>query len=76
MGCLSGAYRSTPHESTLLTPNMMMLGREVRYPLKIELSSKTLDHISERENVTSMREKVYLAHQVARQHLEKTAKMI
>ncbi len=29
LGCLTAAYRATVHESTKLTPNMMMLGREV-----------------------------------------------
>ena len=30
LGCLAAAYRSTPQESTNLTPNLLMLGREVR----------------------------------------------
>ena len=29
LGCLAAAYRSTPHESTGMTPNALMLGREV-----------------------------------------------
>lgn len=32
---LAGAYRMTPHESTTLTPNMLILGREVQ--MKIEV---------------------------------------
>ena len=30
LGCLAGAYRATPNESTRLTPNMLTMGREVR----------------------------------------------
>ena len=29
------AYRSTPQESTKFTPNMIMLGREVKLPLQM-----------------------------------------
>jgi len=29
---LAGAYRATPHDSTGLTPYLMMLGREVKLP--------------------------------------------
>ena len=35
LGILAGAYRSSPHESTGLTPNLLMLGREVRMPADI-----------------------------------------
>ena len=35
LGCLTSAYRSTPHESTGLTPNMLMLGWEVRKPIEL-----------------------------------------
>ena len=29
LGCLAGAYRATPNESTGLTPNLLTMGREV-----------------------------------------------
>ena len=32
LGCFCGAYRSTPHETTSVSPNLAMLGREVRTP--------------------------------------------
>ena len=35
LGCLAGAYRSSLHESTGYTPNMLMLGREVRIPVDL-----------------------------------------
>ena len=32
LGCLAAAFRATPSASSKLTPNMLMLGREVRIP--------------------------------------------
>ena len=32
LGCLAGANRATPNESTKLTPNLLTMGREVRLP--------------------------------------------
>ena len=40
LGCLGAAYRSSIHESTGLTPNLLMLGREVRLPSEIIFGSK------------------------------------
>ena len=40
LGCLAGAYRSSPNESTGLTPNLMMLGREVTLPFEIITKGK------------------------------------
>ena len=34
LGCLAAAYRSTPHESSQMTHNLLMLGREVRLTMK------------------------------------------
>ena len=35
LGCLTGAYWATIHESTGLTPNLMMLGRENCIPAEV-----------------------------------------
>ena len=35
LGCLAAAYRATPQESTGLTPNLLLLGREVRLPAEL-----------------------------------------
>jgi hypothetical protein len=35
LGCLARAYRSTVQESTGLTPNLIMIGREVRLPAEV-----------------------------------------
>lgn len=39
LGCLAGAYRATPNESTKLTPNLLMMGREVRLPGELVFGS-------------------------------------
>lgn len=39
LGCLAAAYRTTPQESTGLTPNLLMLGKEVRLPAELMFGS-------------------------------------
>ena len=39
LGCLAAAYRASPHASTGLSPNMMMLGREVCIPAELKSGS-------------------------------------
>ena len=41
LGCLTGAYRATPNESTGLTPNLLVMGREVRIPSELVFNSLT-----------------------------------
>ncbi|CAG2221822.1 unnamed protein product [Mytilus edulis] len=43
LGCLAGAYRASPNESTCLTPNILMLGREVRLPYDLLHKGHPLD---------------------------------
>lgn len=45
LGCLSGAYRATQHESTGLTPNLLMLGREVRLPSDVTQGGLPLEMV-------------------------------
>ena len=77
LGCLAAAYRSTPNESTGFTPNMLMLGHEVRQPTEIIFGSEN----SENEQVTSygyyvenLKLKMQKAHDVCRKHLMRSAK--
>jgi hypothetical protein len=70
--CLAAAYRATPHETTGLSPNMMMLGREVRLPAEILFGTGKLSKneiSSYGDYVTKLRERMSNAHQVARKHL-------
>ena len=78
LGCLAGAYRATPHEGTGMTPNLLMLGREVRLPAEI-IAGKPLQQCDGSQTfygqyVTDLREMLFKAHEVARKHLESSAK--
>lgn len=73
--CLAAAYRSTPHDSTGLTPNLLMLGREVRIPMEVVYggqkheASKTYGAYVER-----LKKLMQHAHDIARENLGVAAK--
>jgi hypothetical protein len=77
LGCLAAAYRATPHESTGLSPNLLMLGREVRLPVEVMLGSAAPndeeDVTSYGEYVSKLRDRMQHAHAVARKHLKGAA---
>lgn len=76
LGCLAGAYPATPHESTGLTPNLIMLGREARLPADITFYPK-IPRDSEQnygEYTESVRERLQKAHRIARQNLDRATK--
>ena len=78
LGCLAAAYRSSQHESTGMTPNLLMLGREVRLPAEIMFGSGT-NHVGEEitsygQYVDQLRERMQKAHALAREHLAAAAK--
>ena len=73
LGCLAAAYRSSQHESTGITHNLLMLGREVRLPAEIMFGSGT-NHVGEEitfygQYVDQLRERMQKAHALAREHL-------
>ena len=35
LGCLAATYQATPHESTGMTPNLLMFGRDNRMPIEV-----------------------------------------
>ena len=78
LGCLAAAYRATPHTSTGLSPNMMMLGREVRIPAELRSGSLCEPEgnavTSYGEYVNWLRERMQVAYDIARSHLDKAAK--
>ena len=78
LGCLAGAYRSTPNESTRLTPNLLMMGREVRLPAELVFGSigtyQDQEITSYGEYVDFLRTRMQHAHDVARKHLDSAAK--
>lgn len=76
LGCLAAAYRSTPNQSTQLTPNLLMLGREVRLLAELIHGS----YAPSGEQITSygdyvdrLRERLQTAHSVARKNIAKSA---
>ena len=77
LGCLAAVYRATPHASTGLTPNLVMLGREVRLPGEIMYGSGTKftgeQITSYGEYVDKLRERMQKSHEVARKHLNASA---
>ncbi|MES9880687.1 MAG: reverse transcriptase domain-containing protein [Sedimenticola sp.] len=76
LGCLASAYRSSQHEATSLTPNLLMLGRETRLPAELVFGSTTQDQqrvSSYGEYVEDLKERMQKAHAVARKHLHVAA---
>ena len=79
LGCLAGAYRATPNESTGLTPNVMLLGREIRLPYELTkegtpLSDKGDSPKTWGEHALQIRHSLHRAHNIARRHLQNNAK--
>ena len=78
LGCLAGAYRSTPNEFTKLTPNLMTIGSEVCLPAELIFRSTEAydgeEITSYGEYVDSLRSRIQHAHEVAREHLNVAAK--
>ncbi|CAC5411488.1 unnamed protein product [Mytilus coruscus] len=77
LGCLVAAYRATPHESTGLTPNLLMLGKEVRLPAELMFGS-VFNGQNEIETygeyVENLKERMLRAHSVVSKHLQAAAK--
>ncbi len=77
LGCLAAAYRATPNESTGITPNLLMLGREVRLPAEVMFGSGAGLHGDEVTSyggyVDRLRQRMQQAHEVAREHLHQRA---
>jgi hypothetical protein len=69
LGCLAEAYRSSPNESTGLTPNLMMLSRDVTLPFEIIKQWKGITGGEEPEkeaaHTQKIRERMQRAHVVA-----------
>ena len=73
LGCLAAAYRMSPHASTTFTPNMLMLGREVRQPIELITGSKTSENSVVKEYpeyVSKLLERLQKAHEIARTYLQ------
>jgi hypothetical protein len=62
LGCLTSAYRSSENESTGLTPNMLMLGREVRTPFELLFGCRAEVFVSYGDYVAGLRVRLQVAH--------------
>jgi transposase InsO family protein len=77
LGCLAAAYRATQNDSTKLTPNLVMLGREVRLPAEIAFGSSTCTQekvSSYGEYVEHLKKRLQKAHQICRENLNNKTK--
>ena len=66
------AYRASVHESTRNTPNMLMFGREITFPVDIVTGGYNAipDFPCKVEYVEWLRDTIRLAHEVANKHLK------
>lgn len=62
----TGAIRALPNRTTGFTPNLMMLGREVRQPLDLVFDIKTIPSKQPGEYVTELEERINTLHSLAR----------
>ena len=78
LGCLAGAYRATPNESTKMTPNLLTMGRELRLPGELIFGSTNGydgEHITTYgDYVEILRARMQHAHEMARKYKSATAK--
>ena len=76
LGCLAGAYRATPKESTEMTPHLLTIGREVRLPAELVFGSTNTDEeiTSYGDYVVSLRAQMQHAHEISRKHMSTAAK--
>ena len=77
LGCLAGAYRATPNQSTGMKPHLLTMGREVKLPAELVFgSTNTSDEkiTSYGDYVDSLRTRIQHAHEIARKHMPTAAK--
>ena len=67
-----GAYRSTPHTSTGLTPNRLMLGREVYLPEEVMFGLHPVEH-DKSNYIESLRSSMKKCEEIARENLKSAA---
>ncbi len=67
------AYRASPHESTGITPNKLMFGREVDLPIDVMCGLPREEHPDVSSYVSDLRKRLESAHELARIQLKKSA---
>lgn len=67
------AHCATKHSSTCLTPNMMLLGREITKPINLVAGFPPDDRVNTPpQYVMQLRERLELSHQLAQEALERS----
>ena len=78
LGSLAGTYLASPHESTKMTPNLLMVSRESQLLVEVMLgiggTSTGEAMTSYGKYVDGLRDHMQRAHDVARKYLGKGAK--
>ena len=78
LGCLAAAYRACPNETTRLSPNLLMLSRELRIPSELlyggHCDISTRDVSSYGDYVAHLKDRIQHAHEVARKNLSVAAR--
>ena len=66
------AYRSTSQETTNISPNRMMMGREIRLPIDLLFGNPPDEPVQtlETEYIQDLQERLHLGHEWARVHLK------
>lgn len=67
---LASAIRSSVNRMTGLTPNMMMLGREINMPADLVFRPPGQENTDENEYVRNLKKAMLQAHEIARQKLK------
>ncbi len=68
------AYRSSPHESTKVSPNEMIFGKEIRLPIDLVMGQCKQQAEEFSQYVVHLRDQFEDAHEKARDHLQTAAK--
>ena len=66
------AYRSTPHESTGLSPNFVVFGKELSTPVDVQIGLPDEPESNEAEYVKLLRQRLTEAHELVRDNLQKS----
>jgi len=70
---LTGAYRSTPHTSTGLTPNRLMLGREVHLPQELIFGLQEKTSCDYEDYIDKLSLSLQRCHNFAREFLKRSS---
>jgi hypothetical protein len=74
LACITGAYRASVHEATGMTPNLIMLGREVRMPIDLMLGTTDKAKTNPGDYVLQLRQNLERSYSIAREKSGSTAK--